>query len=101
MWLHQIEQHMAERYDHPFDAEEVEEEDLLSSFTNTVFSIDKRMFKLKEIVADIERDMDLLVGFLAHLRGLSEVRDVKVQAGCVRLLSIPIHGQAGKRPGIG
>ena len=79
LWLHLVEQHMGERYDHPFDAEEVEEEDLLSSFTNTVFSIDKRMFKLKEILDDIERDMDLLVCFLGHLRGLSEIQDAKVQ----------------------
>lgn len=79
LWLHIIEQHMAERYDHPFDAEETEEEDLLSSFTNTVFSLDKRMFRLKDFVADIEQDMDQLVNFLGHLRGLSEKQDAKVQ----------------------
>ena len=36
LWLHQIEKHMAERYDHPFDADDVEEEDLLSSFTDLI-----------------------------------------------------------------
>ena len=53
LWLHEIEKHMAERYDHPFDADDVEEEDLLSSFTDRGFSLDKRLFKVKEIVADI------------------------------------------------
>ena len=79
LWLHQIEKHMAERYDHPFDADDVEEEDLLSSLTDSRFSLDKRLFKVKEIVADIEQDMNLLVTFLGRLRGLSAAQDTKVQ----------------------
>lgn len=79
LWLHQIEKHMAERYDHPFDEDDVEEEDLMSSYAENGFSIDKRLFKVKEIVADIEQDMNLLVSFLGKLRGLSSVQDTKVR----------------------
>ena len=77
--LYQIEKHMNERYDHPFDAEDIEEEDLFSPSTDSRFALDKRLFKVKEIVADIEQDMNLLVIFLSTLRGLSAVHDTKIQ----------------------
>ncbi len=77
--LYQIEKHMNERYDHPFDAEDIEEEDLFSSSMDSRFALDKRLFKVKEIPADIEQDMNLLVIFLSTLRGLSAVHDTKVQ----------------------
>jgi superfamily II DNA or RNA helicase len=79
LWLHEIERHMAQRYDQAVDAEDVEEEDLLSAFMDRDFSFDKRLFKVKEMVADIEQDMALLVTFLGRLRGLSSEQDTKVQ----------------------
>ncbi len=80
LWLQEIERHMAERYDRTPDAEDVEEEDLLSAFLDRDFSLDKRLFKVKEIVTDMEQDMVLLVAFLSRLRGLSATQDTKVQA---------------------
>lgn len=80
LWLQEIERHMAERYDGASDAGDVEEEDLLSAFMDRDFSLDKRLFKVKEMVADMEQDMALLVTFLSRLRGLSAAQDTKVQA---------------------
>lgn len=79
IWLADIEKHLAERYDRAEDAEEIEEEDLLSIFADRVPAFDQRLFKIKELLADIERDADLLVRFLSHLRGLSAESDTKLQ----------------------
>jgi len=80
LWLHEVERHMAQRYDQAVDAEDVEEDDLLSAFMDRDFSLDKRLFKVKEMVADMEQDMALLITFLSRLRGLSATQDTKVQA---------------------
>jgi len=79
LWLHDIEKHLAERYDRSEDAEDVEEDDLLGVFADRVPHLDKRLYKVPEITADIERDLDLLVKFLGYLRGLSSKTDVKLQ----------------------
>jgi hypothetical protein len=83
---------MAERYENPLDAEEVEEEDLLTSLVHSDFFLDKRLYKVKEIMADIEQDMNLLVGFLYNLQGLTASQDSKVQALLDLLQHDPLLG---------
>jgi len=93
LWLQEIERHMAERYDRTSDAEDVEEEDILSAFMDRDFSLDKRLFKVKEMVADMEQDMALLIKFLGRLRGLSSTQDTKVQTLLSLLQKDPLLSQ--------
>jgi len=74
-----VEKHMKERYDSPADAEETEEDDLIDLYADSVPILDKRLFKIKEMLNDIEKDLNLLVTFLTHLDGLSAASDTKIQ----------------------
>ncbi len=80
LWLLHIERHMAERYEHKFSQEDTEEEDFLANLLSEPdFHLDKRIFRIKDLLADMEQDMNLLISFLDHLRDISEEQDTKAQ----------------------
>jgi len=79
LWLNAINKHMSERYERAEDADDVEEEDILDAFADKVPTLDKRLFKIREILEDIEKDMDLLVKFLGYVQGLTASSDTKLQ----------------------
>lgn len=80
LWLLHIERHMAERYEYKFSQEDTEEEDFLANLlTEPDFHLDKRIFRIKDLLADMEKDMNLLISFLDHLRDICEEHDTKVQ----------------------
>ncbi len=85
LWLRNIEIHMAERYGYSFAQEDTEEEDFLSNFiTEPDFHLDKRIYNIKNLLLDMEKDMNLLISFLDHLQDINEEHDTKVQ--CLKKL---------------
>lgn len=77
--FHVVERHMKERYESAMDAEDVEEDDLIDLYADSVLVLDKRLFRIKDLLNDIEKDLYLLVDFLTHLDGLSAASDTKIQ----------------------
>jgi len=76
---HVVEKHMKERYESATDADDVEEDDLIDLYVDSVPVLDKRLFRIKDMLKDIEKDLYLLVDFLTHLDRLSAVSDTKIQ----------------------
>jgi len=79
LWFANIEKHLLERYSQGEDAQEIEEDDLMSIFEDIVPVLDSRMFDVKKIVADSLNDMYLLVSFLSHLKSVTPKEDTKLQ----------------------
>jgi len=79
LWFADIEKHLLERYSQGEDAQEIEEDDLMSIFEDIVPVLDSRMFDIKKIVADSLNDMYLLVSFLSHLKSVTPKEDTKLQ----------------------
>lgn len=77
--FHVVERHMTERYDSVTDADDVEEDDLIDLYADSVPVLDKRLFRIKDLLNDIEKDLYLLVDFLTHLDGLTAATDTKIQ----------------------
>lgn len=88
--LHEIEKHIAERYGNDLDKGDIEEDDLLEDFAPKLTSLDKRLFKVRELLIDVEKDMNILVGFLGYLRGLTAEHDAKVKCLIEKLKHHPL-----------
>ncbi len=94
LWLYTVEKHMAERYEHKYSPEDTEEEDFLANLiTDPDFHLDKRLFRIKDLLADMEQDMNLLISFLDHLKNTSPEHDEKVQRLKALVTGDPLLGK--------
>ena len=79
LWLSNVEEHMRERFEQGQDQDDIEEEDLLSAYSEALPTLDPRLFHIKKIVTDILNDMNLIIRFLGRLKGMVPEKDTKLQ----------------------